>query len=44
MGGGAYIRNDLSVSEYGWLIHGGLYLGEGVTVFSEVYGILQANE
>ena len=36
--GGAYIRNSLSISEYGGLIHGGgfLYLGGGV-LFSEVY-------
>jgi hypothetical protein len=39
----AYIRNDLSVSEYGGLIHQGVHLSGlifgGGDLYSEVYGI-----
>ena len=39
---GAYIRNGLSVSEYGGVIHRGLILG-GRGLYSEVYSILLSN-
>ena len=32
-GGGAYIRNSLSVSKYGGIIHKGAYIGGGLYVY-----------